>query len=166
MTHVTCRLTAKNRDQLRNLTSVIEYGLPLPSWRQGRLLAHCWQGVVEITADTVRWHLPRYIASRAWAPTGYFTGGGKNQSPCTYLPRFFCYVWITTQLLLIGIDAAGVATPNIWPAGVVLCWRPPIFWQVFYFFSLQRNYYPWDTWMLKTTHPECTISHHFATKNS
>ena len=32
MTHVTCRLTAKNRDQLRNSTfgSVIEYGLPLP----------------------------------------------------------------------------------------------------------------------------------------
>jgi len=30
MTHVTCRLTAKNRDQLRNPCSVIEYGLPLP----------------------------------------------------------------------------------------------------------------------------------------
>ena len=30
MTHVTCRLTAKNRDQLRNSHSVIEYGLPLP----------------------------------------------------------------------------------------------------------------------------------------
>jgi len=29
MTHVTCRLTAKNRDQLRNPTrSVIAYGLP------------------------------------------------------------------------------------------------------------------------------------------
>jgi len=28
MTHVTCRLTAKNRDQLRNPRSVIEYGLP------------------------------------------------------------------------------------------------------------------------------------------
>jgi len=28
MTHVTCRLTAKNWDQLRNLRSVIEYGLP------------------------------------------------------------------------------------------------------------------------------------------
>ena len=37
----------------------------------------------------------------------------------------------------IGVNAAGVAgatTPNIWPAGVVLCWRPPIFWQVFIFF--------------------------------
>ena len=32
MTHVTCRLTAKNRDQLRNrvISSVIEYGLLLP----------------------------------------------------------------------------------------------------------------------------------------
>ena len=31
MTHVTCRLTAKNRDELRNpIRSVIEYGLPLP----------------------------------------------------------------------------------------------------------------------------------------
>jgi len=30
MTHVTCRLTAKNLDQLRTLRSVIEYGLPLP----------------------------------------------------------------------------------------------------------------------------------------
>jgi len=30
MTHVTFRLTAKNRDLLRNLRSVIEYGLPLP----------------------------------------------------------------------------------------------------------------------------------------
>ena len=31
MTHITCRLTAKNRDQLRNpIRSVIEYGLPLP----------------------------------------------------------------------------------------------------------------------------------------
>ena len=29
MTHVTCRLTAENRDQLR-IRSVIEYGLPLP----------------------------------------------------------------------------------------------------------------------------------------
>ena len=29
MTLVTCRLTAKNRDQLRTLRSVIEYGLPL-----------------------------------------------------------------------------------------------------------------------------------------
>ena len=29
MTHVTCRLTAKNQDQLRNHRSVIEYGLPL-----------------------------------------------------------------------------------------------------------------------------------------
>jgi len=29
MTHVTCRLTAKNRDQLRDpIRSVIEYGLP------------------------------------------------------------------------------------------------------------------------------------------
>ena len=29
MTHVTCRLTAKNRDQLRNLIRLaIEYGLP------------------------------------------------------------------------------------------------------------------------------------------
>ena len=31
MTHVTCRLTAKNRDQLRNpIRSIIEYMLPLP----------------------------------------------------------------------------------------------------------------------------------------
>ena len=31
MTHVTCRLTAKNRDQLRNpIRSLIEYGLHLP----------------------------------------------------------------------------------------------------------------------------------------
>jgi len=31
MTHVTGRLTAKNRDQLRNpIRSAIEYGLPLP----------------------------------------------------------------------------------------------------------------------------------------
>jgi len=29
MTHITCRLTARNRDQLRNpIRSVIEYGLP------------------------------------------------------------------------------------------------------------------------------------------
>jgi len=32
MTLVNCRLTAKNRDQLRNPTLVIEYGLPLPSF--------------------------------------------------------------------------------------------------------------------------------------
>jgi len=30
MTHVTRRLTAKNRDQLQNPRSIIEYGLPLP----------------------------------------------------------------------------------------------------------------------------------------
>ena len=32
MTHVTCRLTAKNRDQLRNPTlgNRVGYGLPLP----------------------------------------------------------------------------------------------------------------------------------------
>jgi len=28
MTHVTCRLTAKNRDELRNPTLGIEYGIP------------------------------------------------------------------------------------------------------------------------------------------
>ena len=27
MTHITCRLTAKNRDQLRTLRSIIEYEL-------------------------------------------------------------------------------------------------------------------------------------------
>jgi len=32
MTHVTCRLTAKNRDQLRNPRSAVEYGLPFPPW--------------------------------------------------------------------------------------------------------------------------------------
>ena len=32
MTHVTCRLTATNQDQLRNRSRVIEYGLPLPSY--------------------------------------------------------------------------------------------------------------------------------------
>ena len=30
MTHVTCRLTANNRDQLRNLRSAVEYVLPVP----------------------------------------------------------------------------------------------------------------------------------------
>jgi len=34
----------------------------------------------------------------------------------------------------VNAAVAGVATPSIWPAGVVLCWWPPIFWQVFYFF--------------------------------
>jgi len=33
MTHVTCRLTAKNRDQLRILRSVIEYGIELGRYR-------------------------------------------------------------------------------------------------------------------------------------
>jgi len=28
------------------------------------------------------------------------------------------------------------------------------------------KYNPWDTWILKTAHPECTISHHFEMKNS
>ena len=37
----TCRLTDKNRDQLRNIRSVIEYGLPfLPYVFAGRLV-HC-----------------------------------------------------------------------------------------------------------------------------
>ena len=40
---------------------------------------------------------------------------------------------------------------------------PPIFWQVFYFFFHSTEL---DTWILKTTHPECTISHHFQMKNS
>jgi len=31
MTYVTCRLTAKNRDQLRNPTLGIKYGIPLAS---------------------------------------------------------------------------------------------------------------------------------------
>jgi len=35
MTHVTFRLTAKNQDQLRNSTLVIEYGLPLPLPKPG-----------------------------------------------------------------------------------------------------------------------------------
>jgi len=37
MTHVTCRLTAKNRDQLRNPTLVIEYGLPLPFLKESEV---------------------------------------------------------------------------------------------------------------------------------
>jgi len=41
MTHVTCRLTAKNRDQLRNpVRSVIEYGLPL---LLGRIACTQWK---------------------------------------------------------------------------------------------------------------------------
>jgi len=28
------------------------------------------------------------------------------------------------------------------------------------------KYNPWYTWILKTTHPECTLSHHFEMKNS
>ena len=35
MTHVTCRLTAKNRDQLRNPTLSNEYGLPIYSLTRG-----------------------------------------------------------------------------------------------------------------------------------
>ena len=34
----------------------------------------------------------------------------------------------TEELKSIGVNAtgvAGVSAPNIWPAGVVLCWRPP-----------------------------------------
>jgi len=53
----------------------------------------------------------------------------------------WCLVFFDLQCTfvwqLICVNAAGVAgdvTPNIWPAGVVLCWRSPIFWQVFYFF--------------------------------
>jgi len=41
MTHVICRLTAKNRDQLRiPIRSVIEYGLPLPFLE--RMVACSW----------------------------------------------------------------------------------------------------------------------------
>jgi len=40
----------------------------------------------------------------------------------------------------MGVNAAwvaGVATPNIWPAGVVLCWRPPnILTSVLFFFFM------------------------------
>jgi len=32
-----------------------------------------------------------------------------------------------------------------------------------YFYKVEQN--PWDTWILKTTHLECTISHHFEMKN-
>jgi len=52
MTHVTCRLTAKNRDQLRNpIRSVIEYWLPLPFlhsfsvWRSVKNLLHLSQKI-------------------------------------------------------------------------------------------------------------------------
>ena len=45
VTHVTCRLTAKNWDQLRTLRLVIEYGLPLPFSLP--LLNAYWSEVVE-----------------------------------------------------------------------------------------------------------------------
>ena len=70
-------------------------------------------------------------------------------------------VWlVSTELLRIGVNATCVATP---PAifdlqGSSCVDDPPIFWQVFYFFSISYNYSPWDTWILKTTHPDCTIS--------
>ena len=62
----------------------------------------------------------------------------------------------------MGVNAAGVATPNIWPAGVVLCWRPPQYFDNFFIFSLQRN-----SWIPQVAVIFiCTISHHFEMKNS
>ena len=73
MTHITCRLTAKNRDQLGTLRSVMEYGLPFllvhtfltteknyirRAWFLGFLLLlascvefSCWCGCIK----TARW---------------------------------------------------------------------------------------------------------------
>jgi len=50
---------------------------------------------------------------------------------------------LTCNNSTIGVNAAGVA-----------------------FSSAICNYNPWDTRILKTTYPECTISHHFETTNS
>ena len=48
MTHVTCRLTAKNRDHLRNLRSAIEYWLPLPAVANGRYRSTAGNGPITI----------------------------------------------------------------------------------------------------------------------
>ena len=49
MTHVTCRLTAKNRDQLRTLRLVVEYRLPLPFYG-------VWGGAVSSSSGL--WRIP------------------------------------------------------------------------------------------------------------
>jgi len=68
MTHVTGRLTAKNRDQLRNpIRSAIEYGLPLPFLvvTDRRLCPRCcqsydarWYFNVRSKADMSQLNLP------------------------------------------------------------------------------------------------------------
>ena len=65
MTHVTCRLTAKNRDQLRNpIRSVIDYGLPLP-FTIGNFSKRC------ISQPTVCiLYTPSYQKQPIWAPLG------------------------------------------------------------------------------------------------
>jgi len=49
-----------------------------------------------------------------------------------------CLWW---SIVVNAAGVAGVATPNIWPAGVVLCSRPPNILTYVLFFPLQRNFW-------------------------
>jgi len=67
MTHVTCRLTAKNRDQLRNPTLLIEYGLPF--LLQQRVCCHVAAQLVSGELEYVHMHHPPSLDRRAAPPT-------------------------------------------------------------------------------------------------
>jgi len=68
MTHVTCRLTAKNWDQLQNLHSVIECGLPL-SWPQ--ILWRHFTGCISLTNDLPHDATFKRTRQETWR-TGWF----------------------------------------------------------------------------------------------
>ena len=70
----------------------------------------------------------------------------------------YTYVQLYFTIGVNAAGAAGVATPNIWPAGVVLCWRPPnILTSVLFFpFSGTSEYrkslsFSWDMNLKNTT---------------
>ena len=74
MTHVTCKLTAKNRDQLRNLRSVIEYGLPF------------FTGYIEQTASPDASTIVDYIKCRASSAVS--CQPARSVSEMRYLPHY------------------------------------------------------------------------------
>jgi len=60
MTHITCRLTAKNWDQLQNPTLDIKYGLPLPVITEQNCTVELSLYLHQLN-QILRHHLPKII---------------------------------------------------------------------------------------------------------
>jgi len=93
MTHVTCRLTAKNRDQLRNRRSVIEYGLPLPFFA-----FHFSAPTACLELQTASLVIPRPFSSFKWHLETHLFQTAFNVTPSESLICTLIHLWLRCHI--------------------------------------------------------------------